>query len=115
MDRRDFLKGTVGFSIAGMTALLLQPGNIQGVLAASPTLPAVQASVLGRLLQGTSDGLIFESLDSGKSWQQIAKFGQHCAITSIRETRGQAHVTISTADRHFEIKSTDVRLWHLVS
>jgi hypothetical protein len=115
MDRRDFLKGTVGLSIAGMAALLMQPGLEQGVLAAGGVPTAVQARVLGRLLQGTPDGQIFESPDDGRTWHKIAKFGEHCAIMSIRESQGQIYTEMRVQGNRFAVKSADARLWRMAS
>ena len=115
MDRRDFLKGTVGLSVAGAAALLLQPGLDRSVLATGSASPVVQARVLGRLLQGTPDGQIFESPDDGKTWHRIAKFGEHCTIVSIREAQGQIYTEIRVQGNRFAVKSPDARLWRMAS
>jgi len=116
MDRRDFLKGSVGLSLAGVTALLMQPGLEPSVLAAEwPSAFAVQARALGRMFQGTRDGQIFESVDDGKSWNRIAKFGSHCEIVAMREARGQVYTDIRVQGNRFSVKSADARLWRLVS
>lgn len=115
MDRRNFLKGAVGFSTAGVAAMLL-PGVQLGVLAdaASPA-GQVQAQVMGRVLRGTRDGQIFELLDSDRSWHRIAKFGTHCAIIAIREAQGQISAEIAVQGHRFAVKSADARLWRLAS
>jgi hypothetical protein len=116
MDRREFLKGTVGVSVAGVAAFLLQPGLQLGTLAAPDTAPSfVQARVLGRLLQGTRDGQIFEFLDSDKAWHRIAKFGPQCAIVAIREAHGQIYTDIDVQGNRFAVKSADARLWRTAS
>jgi len=115
MDRRGFLKGTMGLSIAGMAALLMQPSLEQSVLAAGAVPTAVQARALGRMFQGTRDGQIFESMDDGKSWNRIAKFGPHCEIVAMREARGQVYTDIRVQGNRFSVKSADARLWRLVS
>ena len=113
MDRRNFLKGAVGFSTAGVAAMLL-PGLQLGVLADAAS-PFVQAQVMGRVLRGTRDGQIFEFLDGDKSWHRIAKFGTQCAIVAIREADGQIFTEIAVQGYRFSVKSVDARLWRLVS
>jgi hypothetical protein len=113
MDRRSFLKGAVGFSTGGMTALLL-PGLQLGALADAAS-SSVQATVLGRVLRGTRDGQIFEFLANDQNWHRIAKFGTHCAIVSIRESQGQIQAEIAVQGYRFVVKSADARLWRLVS
>jgi hypothetical protein len=115
MDRRDFLKGTVGLSVAGVAAWLMQPGLEHGVLAAEPPSDfAVQGRALGRLFQGTRDGQVFESVDDGKSWNRIVRFGQQCEIVAIRDVQGKVHTEIRVQGHRFAVNSTDARLWRLV-
>lgn len=110
MNRRDFLKETAGLSLAGL-ATLVWPVLQLSALAGQASI-AVQAQVKGRLLRGTRDGLILESVDGGKTWQQVANFGKHCAILSINEQRGQVYAQVGVTAYQFALKSQDARTWY---
>jgi hypothetical protein len=104
MNRRELLKAAAaaGFSLA---ALSLAP---HGALSLTRT---VEAAALGRLLRGTHDGRVLESLDDGASWQTAANFGRQCQIVRISESGGTARVRIAVDGHTFDLHSTDARTW----
>lgn len=110
-SRRDFFKAT-GLAAAGLSAggLLLAPAVAQG---AGNTVLA-QTTALGKLYRGTRDGLIFESSDSGQSWQQVANFGSHCAVQALSDRRGNLQARIGVGAHGFELASADGRKWYTV-
>jgi photosystem II stability/assembly factor-like uncharacterized protein len=75
----------------------------------------VEAQVKGKMLRGTRDGWILESLDSGKTWKQIANFGKHCSIAAIRELRGQVYTEVAVQGYRFALKSAEARVWYSAS
>lgn len=107
MPRRVFVKGLLGGSLAilagGAFLLRTAPASAQ---AASPKAPNPK-----RRLRGTQDGLVQESLDGGKTWQTVAKFGALCAIVRLVEGGGQIYAYISYKKSSFRLKSTDARIW----
>ena len=105
--RRTFLKA------AGLTAgaLLLTPSSVQG----AGNYFTAYAQALGKMYRGTRDGLVFESVDGGRSWQQVANFGKHCAIAAIRGRQKQIQVDVTVQGYYFYLKSTDGRTWYTVS
>jgi len=113
MNRRDFLKGTAGLSLAGL-ATLVWPVLQISVLADQASI-TVQAQANGRLLRGTHDGRILESLDGGRAWQKVANFGKHCSIMAIHEHQGQIYTEVAVQGYRFALKSTDARVWRTVS
>ena len=95
-------------------AAILMPALQLNVLTDTAST-AVQARVLGRLLRGTPDGFLFESIDEGQTWRKIAKFGRHCTIVSIHERQGQAQAEIDVQGYRFAVRSADVRMWRTIS
>jgi uncharacterized protein (DUF1501 family) len=104
MNRRDLLKAATAAGLS-LVALSLAP---HGALTSSRV---VEAAALGRILRGTTDGRVLESLDGGASWQLVANFGASCAITRIAERGGRAHARIAVAGHEFDLHSTDARMW----
>src|SRR3972149_8066991 len=109
MNRRDFLKDAAGLLLAGPVGLV-QPVLGLGVYADAVSFSA-QAQVHGKILRGTRDGLILESLDAGKTWRSVANFGKHCSIAAIREQQRQIYADVVVQDYRFALKSTDARVW----
>ena len=70
LNRRDFLKVAAQISVTGLTMALLTeiPARMSHNVSPAP----VQAEALGRRFRGTSDGRVFESLDGGRTWQEIS-------------------------------------------
>ena len=104
MNRRDLLKAATAAGVS-LVALSLVP---HGALV-SPR--PVEATALGRLLRGTNEGQVLESLDRGASWQVVANFGASCPIRSIAERDDRAHIRIEVDGRTFGLHSTDARTW----
>jgi anaerobic selenocysteine-containing dehydrogenase len=104
MDRRDFLKGAAGASLAmGLAALL--PGRQASARGMQP------AGVAARF-RGSSDGRIYESADNGATWQLRADFGVQCAITEVFERGGQVYARIKVQGHPFVVQSWDGRKWY---
>lgn len=104
MNRREFLKGAAA---AGLALAVL---NLTSHGAFSPARP-VEAAAPGRLLRGTRDGRVLESLDRGASWQTVANFGPTCGITAITQRDGVALMRIAADGRAFDLHSRDARTW----
>ena len=113
MNRRDFIKSAAGLLLAG-SAGLVQPVLELGARADAASF-SVQARVNGKMLQGTRDGLILESLDGGKTWRNVANFGKHCSIAAIREQQSQIYADVVVQGHRFALKSTDARMWRTAS
>jgi hypothetical protein len=105
MNRRDFLKSmSVGLAVAVLpTAFTRVP-----VKAATAQ---VSASGSKRKLTGTTDGRILESLDSGRTWHQVAYFGSQCSVRKVSDGQGQVSAQIGFQGHSFMLKSADARTW----
>ncbi|CAG0931209.1 hypothetical protein TFLX_02039 [Thermoflexales bacterium] len=103
-SRRSF------FKVIGLTtgALLLAPSSAQG----AGNYFIARADTLGRKYVGTRDGLVFESVDRGKTWQQVANFGSHCAVQDLSDRRGQLHAQVGVGAHGFGLISADGRKWY---
>jgi hypothetical protein len=106
-SRRSFIKMT-GLAIG---AVLMAP--VASSLPSSVAGP-IQADVFGKKYLGTRNGLLFESTDSGKTWQKVANFGAHCAVAGLREHQGHIVADIAVAGHGFALTSADARLWRTV-
>ena len=102
-SRRSFMQA------AGLTtgALLLTPVVAQAAGGDS----GAQADALGKKYRGTRDGRVLESVDGGRTWQQVASFGPHCAVHTLSNRQGQLRVRIGVQGYSFALISTDARLW----
>ena len=61
----------------------------------------------GRKLLGPLDGRIFESLDSGKTWQPRANFGKQCSILDIYARNGKIYAQVGIVRYSFVVESRD--------
>ena len=105
-SRRTFLQ-TAGLAASAAFAASLPTLHVS---AAGPQ--AITARLFGRQYRGTSDGYIFESLDDGRSWQQVAKFGPQCAILALNEHQGTAYAQVGVGAHQFVLTSADAHRWH---
>jgi hypothetical protein len=98
------------FKVAGLAAgaLLLAPRSAQS----AGNYFIAHATAFGRQYRGTRDGLVFESSDGGKAWQQVANFGSHCAVQALSDRRGQLHAQIGVGAHGFGLTSADGRKWY---
>jgi hypothetical protein len=103
-SRRTFFQ----VAIVAAGALLLVPGSAQGAGAYF----IAYAEALGKQYRGTRDGLVFESADRGKTWQQVANFGSHCAVQALSDRRGQLQARVGVAGHDFALTSSDGRKWY---
>jgi hypothetical protein len=105
-SRRSFLK------VAGLTAgaLLLAPGSAQG----AGSYFIAQAEAFGRQYRGTRDGLVLESVDGGRHWQQVANFGSHCVVQALNQRQAQLQARVGVAGYDFVLTSRDARTWYTV-
>ena len=103
-SRRSFMRA------AGLTAgaLLLVPVVVKGTGGYS----SAHADALGKKYQGTRDGRVFESVDGGQTWQQVANFGSHCAVQALSNRRDKLQAQISVKGYRFVLISTDARIWY---
>ena len=104
MNRRELLKAAAA---AGLSLVALSLGPRGGLSAAR----VVEAAALGRLLRGTHDGRVLESLDGGASWQAVANFGATCQVVRIAERNGRATVRVALRGHTFDLHSADARTW----
>jgi hypothetical protein len=97
------------FKVAGLAAgaLLLAPRSAQG----AGNYFIAHATAFGRQYRGTRDGLVFESIDGGKTWQQVANFGSHCAVQALSNRQGQFQAQIGVGAYDFVLTSVDARTW----
>jgi hypothetical protein len=61
------------------------------------------------------DGQIFESLDSGKTWQPQANFGKQCSIQEIYERNGKIYAQVGIRGYGFVVESRDGRTWYTLN
>lgn len=103
-SRRTFFKVT-GLAVG---AILLAPGSTQG----AGNYFSARAEALGKQYRGTRDGLVFESVDRGKTWQQVANFGAHCVVQTLAAHQEQLQARVGVAGYDFVLTSTDGRKWY---
>lgn len=98
------------FKVAGLTAgaLLLAPRSAQG----AGNYFIAYAKAFGRQYRGTRDGLVFESADGGRTWQQVANFGSHCAVQALSDRQGKLQARIGVGAYDFGLTSADGRKWY---
>jgi hypothetical protein len=98
MNRRDALKRFSAMTLA-----------LPVVAAVSHTATAATAP----LYRGTRDGRVLESLDRGRTWQTVANFGSHLAVTWIGVVDGKLQVQLTLASgESFMLTSSDARKWY---
>lgn len=103
MNRRHFLTMAGALIAAGMTHLAAP-----GLAAAKSTTPTIRH----KLYRGTRDGKLFESIDGGKKWQQVASFGAHCTVKEIMTRRdGSLAINLACVGHTFDLYSQDARVW----
>ena len=106
MNRRQFLTVATAVTAVGMVRL------------ASPRLVAAKGltPILRQTLyKGTKDGQLYESVDGGKTWQLVADFGSHCAISQIFMRPGNdLQIKLICAGYSFDLHSKDARVWRTI-
>jgi hypothetical protein len=115
MSRRSFMRvsgATIGSLAIGALPRALPPTAIDQVQ--PPEFKLVQINFGKTILRGTRDGRILESSDGGKTWQQVANFGKHCAVVALAEQRGQCLAQVEVQSFRFALTSTDARTWYTV-
>ena len=108
IQRRDFLK-LMGASLASLWLLSASSSPLT-VPFLTAQLPA-QTAFGEKLLRGTQDGQIFQSLDQGQTWQVLASFGSHCAIRDLISQNGQLYARLALAGHTFWISTADALTW----
>jgi hypothetical protein len=105
-SRRRFMQ------VAGLAAwaALLAPVVAQVVSGAA----IAYAEALGKQYKGTRDGRVYESVDRGQSWQQVANFGSHCAVLALADRKGRLQAKIGVGGYDFGLISADARVWRTV-
>ena len=109
MNRRTFLVSMAAGALAGL-AVVTAPA-LQGLTTLASSLIPTQGKALGRLLEGSPDGRLRQSLDGGRTWQPLANFGEGCAVTGIYEQNGLAYVQLRLQRYSFLLKSADGKAW----
>ena len=109
IQRRDFLK-LMGAGLASLWLLSASSAPLTAPFV-TPHLLAEQVSFGSRLLRGTQDGQIFQSLDQGQTWQVLASFGSHCAIRDLVSQNGQLYASLALAGHTFWISTADALTW----
>ena len=107
ISRRTFLKA-LG---AGLVAV----GGISGGWFLSLPNPPAQIDLGSRLLRGTPNGVISQSLDHGQTWQPLVNFGDHCHVDSFRTLNGTVYAKMMVAGHAFWLSSADAKTWRTVS
>jgi hypothetical protein len=109
MNRRSFILSMAAGALAGL-AVITAP-SLQGLRALASSLIPTQGKALGRLLVGSRDGRLRQSLDGGRTWQPLANFGETCSVVSIYEQDGLAYVQLKVQQYSFLLKSADGQTW----
>lgn len=107
MNRRQFMVLAGAASVIGL-GKLAQPNE----LLAKALVPATRR----KIYRGTKDGKLFESFNDGENWNQIANFGEQCAIEQIdmRSLDGRITLHLRYQNHPFRLKSQDGYTWHTV-
>ncbi len=118
MNRRLFLQGIALASLVAAGGMLPKPayGELPANSLAGPApgvrdLAAPPRTILGRLLRGTADGKVLESLDGGATWQRIANFGELCSVARLSEQNSEIHARVFLQGNIFTLHSADGRVW----
>jgi hypothetical protein len=77
---------------------------------------SVEAISQGTIYRGTSDGKIFISTDSGRSWQLHTNFGAEFLISDLAtDAWGQIHAQLKFAGHSFELElAQNGKAWRAV-
>ena len=113
MNRRAFIKGVALSSLAGVAAISMP--TLQASASLTPPPAEVRVNALGRIVKGTRDGQVFESLDGGSSWQALVNFGPQCPILEIQQRQGALYARVGFQRYSFLLKSADGRTWRTVN
>lgn len=119
VNRRLFLRGVAFASlVAAGSGAASRPARGEAVdqpedvdRTSATALAAPPHTIHGRLLRGTADGRVLESVDAGGSWQTIANFGPQCAVTRLSPRRDEFVATVALQGHTFSLRSADGRLW----
>jgi hypothetical protein len=109
MNRRAFIKSVTLSTLAGIAAISMP--TLQASAGLTPAPAEIQVKALGKLLRGTRDGKLFESLDGGASWKSLTNFGPQYAILEIQTRRGVLYARVGFQRFSFVLSSTDGRTW----
>jgi len=109
MTRREFFGQAVRISFSAVAALALPV--VFPVFGAGLLSVMLYSQSLNKSIQGTRDGRILESFDSGKTWQTIARFGSHCAVIGLREEQNQIFAQLSVQGHTFLLASRSGHEW----
>jgi hypothetical protein len=107
-QRRDFLK-VMGAGLASAWALSASSNPLTNWFLL-PSL-AAQTSFNSGLLRGTQDGKVLQSLDQGQTWQTLASFGAHCAISALVTRDGQLYAKLAVDGHSFWLYTADTKTW----
>jgi hypothetical protein len=109
MNRRVFIKSVTLSTLAGLAAISMP--TLQASAGLTPPPAEIQVKALGRLLRGTRDGQMFESLDGGANWRTLTNFGPDYAVLEIQQRRGALYARLGFRRFNFVLTSVDGRTW----
>ena len=109
MNRRAFIKSVALTSLAGFAAISMP--TLQASAGLTPPPAEVSIKARGRMVKGTRDGRLFESLDGGNTWRALVNFGPQCPILEIQQRRGALYARVGFQRYSFLLKSADGRTW----
>ena len=109
LNRRDFLKlaGLVLASGALLPAYRTMEKDV-------PLVTDPQIRFAGKLIRGTSQGVIFSSSDEGMTWKELIKLGDAHAVLQLVEKDKQIYANLSIGAHDFWLRSTDAQKWFTV-
>lgn len=101
MNRREFLTLTGAVIVVGALGL--------------KTPQTAEAQRLRKLYRGTADGKLEESVDGGKTWQQVVNFGEQYSVNKVTvERSGAVNVQLGYMGGVFDLCSPDALIWRTV-
>ena len=114
LNRRSFLKASGAAAGALAVGALPKFYPLQAIKPIHPPEPigaGVQVELGKRVLRGTRDGRVLESLDGGRTWRVITKLGERCAILALQVQAELVYAEIGLQGYRFTLTSADGRIW----
>ncbi len=108
MNRRDLLKSAALAALTAVVRPAIPPFSTRSRSAAAPA----GVTLNRRMLRGTPNGKILESLDGGRTWQSIANLGAHCSVHQVFESQAQIYAQVRLQDYSFLLRSPNGRTWY---
>ena len=109
MNRRAFLHRFIRNSLAAFAVAALP--LVRASASLTPAHGYLDSRRLGRRFQGTIQGRLLESLDSGRTWRQAAYFGSQVEVLRVYEGGSTLYLDLSIQGHPFTLKSPDGHHW----